>query len=173
MSLDAGKAYVDAAWTAATSNTLGWSDKDSQARANLAAFWSLKGLNYYDDPESWDRLDLSAHKAWAALAEVGMVADNPPAQKKYSDEAQQAYAGARNLAQALEDAQADAALASNAKNSADWYRQAQAHGVDDSMVAALHDRVAQLGGIVEFLGSIPWWAYLGGALGLFLLTRGR
>jgi len=173
MSLSAGQAYVNAAWSAATSNMLAWSDKDQQARANLAAFWSLKGLNYYDDPEGWDRLDLSAHKAWAALSEIGMVADNPPAQKKYADEAQQAYAGARALAQALEDDQADGALAINARGSDDWFKQAQIHGVDDSMAAALRDRVSDLGGVIEFLGSVPWWAYAAGVVGLLYLTRGR
>ncbi len=165
MDLSEAKALVNTAWDATTSNTLRWSDKSDKARSALSAFWAGKQESYADDPQAWDRLDLSAHKAWAYLAEAGMVEDTPPAQKKYQDEAQQAYAGAKSLATVLEDAQSAAALDHNATESNKWYDYAVKHGVDDSYSAAFKERMTQLEGIASIFANIPWWVYLvaGGA----------
>lgn len=168
MDLDVGKSLVEAAWTATTSNALSWGNKSDQARSALSQFWAGKGESYSEDPLGWDRLDLSAHKAWASLAEIGMVADNPPAQQKYQDEAQRAYAGAKDLAAAVNDAISASALEKNAVNSAAWFAEAKAHGIDDSLSAALMARVGNL------IGGIPAWAWIVGGLGILaVLFIGR
>jgi len=148
-------------------NGLPWSDRSGDVRYNLGQFWSLKGQAYGEDPAAWDRLDLRAHKAWAALAELGMIADNPPAQARYQQEAQQAYAGAIAIAGRLN--QSTAALLQNAGRSSEFYGQAQRGGIDDTMTAAVRDRVNELVDEASQLLGIPTWAWAVGGVGLAYL----
>lgn len=152
-------------------NGLSWSDRSGDVRYNLAQFWSLKNEFYNEDPATWERLDLRAHKAWAALAELGMVADNPPAQARYQQEAQQAYRGA--IAAAGRLGQSTQALELNAGQSSEFYGQAQRAGIDDTMRAALEDRVKELVDDAASLLGLPVWAWGVGALGLAWLLWGR
>jgi hypothetical protein len=167
---DAGR-WVQWAETSSTASTLDWSGNSDNTRYNLSQFWTLKRDHYDEDPEAWDRLDLRAMKAWAALAEMGMVKDNPPANPKYQQEAQQAYAGAIAAAQRL--GVSTSSLEHNQTNSAAWYQQAQGKGIDDTMKAAVTDRVNELLADVNGLLGLPMWAWVVGGVGLLWLLYGR
>lgn len=152
-------------------NGSAWSGRSQDVKYNLGQFWNLKNQFYAEDPEAWDKLDLRAHKAWAALSELGMIADNPPAQAKYIGEAQQAYAGAIAAANRL--GKSTTALELNAGRSVEFYDQAHRAGIDDSMRAAVEDRVRDL---VEDAGSlfdIPMWAWALGAVSVAWILWGR
>lgn len=148
-----------------------WSDRSAEVRYNLAQFWILKGESYGDDPAAWDALDHRAHRAWAALAELGMIADNPPAQQKYANEAQEAYTGA--IAAAERIGKDTTALRLNSQHSAEFFGQAKAAGIDDTMRKALEDRVSELVDDAASLLGIPLWAWGIGAVGLAWLAWGR
>ena len=171
--LERGEQFVQWAETGAgtAGNALSWGDRSGQVRYNLSQFWSLKGDHYSEDEEAWDKLDLRAHRAWAWLAEMGMVADNPPAQAKYQTEAQQAYAKAAEIAERL-DLNSEI-YRMNAKHSADFYAQAQRGGVDDRMVTAFKDRISTLVDTASSLLGIPWWAWALGGVALLWTLKGR
>jgi len=169
--LEAAARWVQWAEASATTNTQDWGTKNQNTRYNLGQFWILKGDHYAEDPAAWDRLDLRAHKAWAAISELGMVADNPPAQKKYQDEAQQAYAGAKSIAARL--GQSTSTLDRNSQSSSAWYAEAQTHGVDDRLSVALADRANELLEEANAIFGIPLWVWGIGAVAVLYLLYGR
>lgn len=168
--VDAGQ-WVQWAEASVTSNQIEWAQKNADTRYNLGQFWQLKKDHYQEDPIAWDRMDLRAMKAWAALAELGMVADNPPAQARYQQEAQQAYRGAIETAARI--GEPVEALQRNAAAAGVWFEVAKTHGVDDSMSAAVKQRADELVSGASFLLDIPIWAWAAGAAGLFFLIYGR
>jgi hypothetical protein len=163
--------WVQWAESGVTSNSIGWAQKNSDVRYNLGQFWAAKNERYQDAPTGWDQLDYRAHKAWAALAELGMVADNPPAQARYHDEAQKAYAGAMAAADRL--GLDSSGLQKNAQAAGVWFQTAQKNGVDDSMRAAVQQRADELMQDVNTLLGLPWWAWAAGGLALVWLLYGR
>lgn len=148
-----------------------WSDRSAEVRWNLNQFWSLKAENYQENPAAWDLLDHRAHRAWAALAELGMIADNPPAQERYQREAQQAYAGAISAAERA--GKDTTSLRLNSQHSGEFFSQAKAAGIDDSMRKALEDRVSELVNDAASLLGVPLWAWGLGAVGLAWVLWGR
>jgi len=169
--LEDASRWVQWAETSATASSLDWDRNSQDTRYNLNQFWTLKRDHYNEDPTAWDRLDLRAFKAWAALAELGMVKDNPPAKPQYQTEAQQAYAGAIATAQRL--GVSTSALEHNAAFSGDWFREAQTKGIDDSMKAAVTDRVNELLEEVNGILGLPIWVWVAGGAGLLWLLYGR
>jgi hypothetical protein len=173
--LTTGGQFVQWAETGAGSagNSMSWDDRSAQVRYNLNQFWSLKNANYNDDPNAWDKLDLRAHKAWAALAELGMVSDNPPAQAKYQSEAQQAYLGAIAASERL--GKDTTVLQMNAGNSENWYGEVKSLGnsIDDRLTVALKDRVNVLLDEANSILGLPLWAWGIGAAAVLWLLYGR
>lgn len=169
--LDEGARWVQwaEAGAGAGSNGTGWSGRLSDFNWNLGQFWKLKAEHYNEDPAAWDSLDLRAHKAWAAMSELGMVADNPPAQQKYRDTAKQAYDGALAIASRL--GKSTAALAANADESERFFEYAQRAGIDDTYRKALEDRVGSLVDSAEGLLGIPLWAWIVGGAAVLWMTR--
>jgi len=171
-SLDQAREAVEGAeWAISGQNANAWSDKDQTARASLNLFWQIKGTSYGEDPTGFDALDVRAHKTWAAIAELAAVADNPPAQDKYRVEAQKAYAGAIAAAQRI--GQSTAVLSANAAKSAQFFLEAKASGVNDSLKAAVIGRVDELVNTANNILGIPAWAWGLGAVGLLYLLYGR
>jgi hypothetical protein len=102
-----------------------------------------------------------------------MVKDNPPAQKKYQDEAQTAYAGAIAAAERL--GKSTAVLQLNAGGSSEWYGTVKSLGntIDDRMTVAVMDRVDQLLDDAASLLGVPLWAWGLGAVGIAWILWGR
>ena len=148
-----------------------WSERSNEVRWNLGQFWSLKAESYHEDPAAWDALDHRAHRAWAALAELGMIADNPPAQEKYAQEAQEAYSGAIAAAQRI--GKETTSLSLNSQRSREFFGLAKTAGIDDSMKKALEDRVSELVNDAASLLGVPLWAWGLGAVGLAWVLWGR
>ena len=171
--LEQAERWVSWAASAAHDTASSWSGNSDNTRYNLNQFWSLKSEHYDEDPQAWDELDLRAHKAWAALAELGMVKDNPPAQKRYQDEAQTAYAGAIAAAERL--GKPTDVLRINAGGSGEWFSTVKSLGnsIDDRMSVAVMDRVDQLLDEAASLLGVPLWAWGLGAIGIAWILWGR
>lgn len=165
--IQAGERFVQ--WSEATMGAnLGWDDKNAQTRYNLGQFWTLKSENYGTNPAAWDALDLRAHQAWASLADLGLVADNPPAQTRYANEAQEAYQKAQSIAARINPPMVQT-FQNRAYQSSKWNEQAKRIGVDDSMKAAVEKSTRDLFNAGPF--GIPLWAWALGIVGLILVVK--
>lgn len=173
--LEQAEKWLEWAHKTAIDLEVSWSDNSSNTRYNLNQFWALKSEHYAEDANAWDELDVIAHGIWASLAEMGMVRDNPPAQQKYRDEAQQAYAGRKAAMQRV--GRDTTVTDANAKASADWFAQAQSQGVDDRLSVAVKNRATELlndtRSALNAIAGIPMWAYAVAGLGLIWLIFGR
>ncbi len=171
--LDDARKWIEWAEGSATATASSWGTNSDDTRWNLSQFWQLKNQNYNDDPYTWDQLDLRAHRAWAALAELGTIKDNPPAQPKYAEEARKAYQGAQLIADRL--GVQPGLYDRRASESASYEAQIRAAGsnLDSRLAVALTDRATQLVGTSgEFLG-LPTWAWGLAAVGLVVLLVKR
>lgn len=166
--IQAGERFVQ--WAEATMGapTLNWSEKNAQTRYNLGQFWSLKAEHYGTDPNAWDALDLRAHQAWASLADLGLVADNPPAQTRYANEAQEAYQKAQQIAARINPRMVQT-FQNRANQSINWNREAKAKGVDSTLKAAVEKSTRDLFNAGPF--GIPLWAWALGIVGLILVVK--
>jgi hypothetical protein len=171
--LDDAERWVQWAETAASSSALSWAGNSDNTRYNLGQFWALKAANYNDDPTAWDRLDLRAMKAWAALAELGTIKDNPPAQTRYKDEARQAYAGAQAVADRL--GISPGLYVKRAAESETYFAQIKASGsaLDSRLSVAITDRATALLDEAGGLLGQPAWVWAVGGLALAWLLWGR
>ena len=169
--LEEGRRWVQWAEAAATENGVGWAEKQAKTSYNLRQFWDTKALHYQSDPIAWDELDLKAHKAWAALSNVGLVMDNPPAQDRYTRDAAEATAKARVIAQRLGKIQDVALLDKRAAENQAWATYAKVYGVDDTYKAAVMKSASDFMAMGPF--GIPWWAWIAGAAGVYLILVRR
>lgn len=171
--LDDARKWVDWAEASASATASSWASNSDDTRWNLSAFWQLKNANYEADPYAWDQLDLRAHRAWAALAELGTIKDDPPAQPKYAEEARKAYAGAQAIADRL--GVTPGLYDRRAAESAAYQEQIRQAGsnLDGRLAVAMTDRAKELVGTSgEFLG-VPTWAWGLAAVGLVVLLVKR
>lgn len=164
-----GAKFVQWAEYAATDPVIKWATKQANTTYNLQKFWDLKSAHYEDDPNSWDELDLRAQKAWAALSNVGLVMDNPPAQDRYAKDAATATANAKEIALRLGKAKDAALLDKRAAENAVWAKYAKEHGVDDSYKTALLQSAHDFMSAGAF--GIPWWGWALGGVAVLLMVR--
>lgn len=171
--LEDGERWVQWAETSASSSVLDWSSNAANTQYNLQQFWALKAAHYAEDPLAWDKLDIRAMSAWAALAELGIIKDNPPAQQTYIDQAAQAYRGAQAASDRL--GIHPGLYVKRAAESGAYFEQIKASGsaLDSRLSVAVEDRAKALLNQAGALLGLPLWAWGVGAVGLLWLLYGR
>lgn len=153
-----------------TSNA--WKDADASVRRALDAFWKAKAADYAGsspaDQVTWARLDVQAHRLWAALEQQLQWVDDPANIPSHGRTAQEILAKAAALEKAAGDLSGAASKAAARVQAQTAFTTGARQ--DTSYSAAFRAQAKNvlgfdLGALGEPILGVPMWAWIvaGGA----------